>query len=409
MKEGADTVIIVSEFVSSKQNSTGYYWSGIINKAAEDFKTVRVVCSTLPEYEKKNELVQYDEVSSLPYNKKQLVGLVRRLFTEIRLSWQFFIRTRKNIKLNTILFTGTNPPVFLFLIFLLKKTRNFKWVILVHDVFPENLVTANAISQANLVYKLTKRLFDRVYSSSDSMIVIGRDMKELMEIKTKQQVEIIYISNWASSSDINLIPRESSVYLKELGWSKYVVFQFFGNLGRVQDIPNILEAITLVKSSKAAFLFIGSGVMKKYTQEFIAKHKDLKIVYLGEINAEYRSEALSACDVAIVSLSKGMKGLGVPSKAYFSMAADKPLLVVSDDGSELARVVSDLGVGWHCNSGAPATLACMIDDICEVDLSEKKGKIYSVFRKNFSDRISVGKISNVLKNQCKYQDESLHR
>ncbi len=398
MKSGSDTIIVVSEFVSSNQNSTGYYWSSIINNLAMEFKEVKVICATLPTDAKKNELVQYDEIFSLPYHKKQLVGLVARLTTEIKLSWQFFCRAKKNLKSNSILFSGTNPPVFLVLIFLFKKIRDFKWVILVHDVFPENLVAANVISQTNLIYKFAKWLFDKVYSSADNMIVIGRDMKELMEIKTKHQIKVDYISNWASSSDIEPIPRESSVYIKKLGWSECVVFQFFGNLGRVQDIPNILEAIILVKSNKAAFLFMGNGVMMKYIQEFITKHKDLNIAFLDGINAENKSEALSACDVAIVSLSKGMKGLGVPSKAYFSMAADKPLLVIGDDGSELSQVVEELGVGWFCNSEEPIALASQIDDICEVDVPMREGEVYSVFKKNFLDVISLEKISYILKN-----------
>ncbi len=398
MKNGSDTIIVVSEFVSSNQNSTGYYWSSIINNLAMEFNEVKVICATLPTDAKKNELVKYDEIFSLPYHKKQLVGLVARLTTEIKLSWQFFCRAKKNLKSNSILFSGTNPPVFLVLIFLLKKIRDFKWVILVHDVFPENLVAANVISQTNLIYKFAKWLFDKVYSSADNMIVIGRDMKELMEIKTKHQIKVDYISNWASSSGIEPIPRESSVYIKKLGWSECVVFQFFGNLGRVQDIPNILEAIILVKSNKAAFLFMGNGVMMKYIQEFITKHKDLNIAFLDGINAENKSEALSACDVAIVSLSKGMKGLGVPSKAYFSMAADKPLLVIGDDGSELSQVVEELGVGWFCNSEEPIALASQIDDICEVDVPMREGEVYSVFKKNFLDVISLEKISYILKN-----------
>ena len=92
-----------------------------------------------------------------------------------------------------------------------------------------------------------------------------------------------------------------------------------------------------------------------------------------------------------------MKGLGVPSKAYFSMAADKLLLVVSDDGSELVQVVDEFNIGWSCDSENPASLADLIDNICETDLSEKKEIIYSVFKEQFSEELSLSKISNVIR------------
>ncbi len=396
MKNGKDTVIVVSEFVTSSQNSTGYYWSGIINRLAEDFSKVKVVCASFSKPPKSNQQVRYIEIPALPYNEKQSVSLIGRLYTDMKLSWRFFNCARKSIDSNSILFTGTNPPILLLLIFLLGKVRSFRWVVLVHDVFPENMVAAGIISPANFFFKITKYFFDTVYASSDRIIVIGRDMKSLMEIKTKHQVESEYIPNWASLCDLEIIPRESSRFINDLNWSDKVVFQFFGNLGRVQDIPNILQAITLLKSTNAAFIFMGTGVMSEQLKDFISTHKELCIAFLGSINLKDKSEALSACDVAIVSLSRGMKGLGVPSKAYFSMAADKPILVISDEGSELDRVVDEFDVGWSCESGNPEALAKQIDNICDAGIPIERGYIQSIVKNHFSDHVSLGKISGVL-------------
>ncbi len=393
MKKLNNSLIIVSEFVSRNQNSTGYYWAAIIDKLCDDFIDVKVICSTLPENDIKNIDVQYNEIYSLPYNQKKMVGLLSRFFTEIKLSWKFFVCTKKNINNGNILFTGTNPPIFLLLIYFLKTVKKFKWVVLAHDVFPENLVAANIVRKNNLFYKVTKWAYDKIFSSADSMIVIGRDMKELMEKKINYSLDIHYIPNWASLTDVIPVSRDSSYYINKFGWKNKVIFQFFGNLGRVQDLPTTLSAIEKVKSPEAAFIFAGTGAMSGIVQDFISTHKELSIVYLGSISLDKKNEVLSACDVAIVSLSTGMKGLGVPSKAYFSMAADKPLLVVSDVGSELQRVVTDFGVGWFCCSEKPVDLACLIDDICEMDLHKMKGKIHSVFANNFSDTISLEKIS----------------
>jgi glycosyltransferase involved in cell wall biosynthesis len=69
-------------------------------------------------------------------------------------------------------------------------------------------------------------------------------------------------------------------------------------------------------------------------------------------------------DIAIISLSKGMKGLAVPSKTYFSIAANKPILAIADVGSELDLFVNENnGIGWFCEAGHPKKLAILINTI----------------------------------------------
>lgn len=46
---------------------------------------------------------------------------------------------------------------------------------------------------------------------------------------------------------------------------------------------------------------------------------------------------LNACDVAIVSLVAGMKGVSVPSRIYNIMAAGKPIIAIAD--SQLIALV----------------------------------------------------------------------
>ena len=55
---------------------------------------------------------------------------------------------------------------------------------------------------------------------------------------------------------------------------------------------------------------------------------------------------LNACDVAIVSLVKKMKGVSMPSRTYNILAVGKPILALTEVNSELAQVVSEDGIGW---------------------------------------------------------------
>ena len=367
-------VFIVSEFVDNTENSTGYYWSKIIGGLSERFSNVHVV-STKNSYDNikvPSNLVTYIQINSIEYNKKNLVS---RLFGQACQTFFFSKAIIKNIQRGDVIFSGTNPTLLLIAISILKSFKGFKWMILVHDVFPENLVAGKLIKKKALFYRLLKRLFDRVYSSADTLIAIGRDMYDLLSLKTKMQCKIECIPNWVDLADIITLKRNSKKLFFVLDENK-IIFQFFGNLGRLQGIKNLLKAILLVKNRNASFVFIGSGSEVPLILDFIKNNPDKSISHLSEIPFSRNNIVLSSCDVAIVSLAKGMKGLGVPSKAYFSLAADKPLLVIGDKASELSILISEEpNVGWHCEPENPKKLAFLIDQICSAaDLNSRSSR-----------------------------------
>lgn len=297
----------------------------------------------------------------------------------------------RHVRRGDIVLSGTNPALLLFLTPIMKTLIGFRWCLLVHDVFPENLVPAGILRRSSLSYRLFSRIFNLIYSRADHLIVIGRDMKELMSKKTGSDTNITVIQNWVSDHDVHPESRADSEILNRLDWRDRIVFQFFGNIGRVQGIDNILAAIKLVKNPKAAFLFIGDGSAAKTVKEFTESHPGDNISYIGPLDQSQKKLGLAACDVALITLEKGMLGLGVPSKAYFSMAADKPLLAVMEDTAEIARMIHEEAIGWSCAPDDPAALAALIDNICQAHISSMHGHPRKVLQEKYSESAALDK------------------
>ena len=55
---------------------------------------------------------------------------------------------------------------------------------------------------------------------------------------------------------------------------------------------------------------------------------------------------LSAGDVHIITVKRGLEGVIVPSKLYPILAAGKPVLVVAAPGADVARIVTKAGCGF---------------------------------------------------------------
>jgi len=373
----------------ANQNSTGYYWEKIIQRLSLESLSFELIH---PKYETDNKSL------------KPNVRLTKKIIKQIRISMVFALHVFKKTDSNSLVFSGTNPIIFLFVMPILKMHKNFKWILLCHDVFPDNFAILKKINKETIFYRLICRYFDWVYSSADKIICVGRDMKTVISNKIGCSNQVYYVSNWVNEFDVKPIPRNQVDFFISAGLTQKIVFQFFGNIGPLQNIDNLLRAIALVKSKNAAFVFIGGGLCVKKLLEFISEHQDLDIRYLEVLPMAQNSMGLAMCDVALVGLQKGMIGLGVPSKAYFSMAADKPILGFVESKSEIGLIIAEHQIGWQCEPDAPDELAEKIDYICSNPQEIMKMSPRKLFEESYTGVKSLSKISEIIKTQLKEMD-----
>ncbi len=343
---------IALEYWAKDQNSTGYFWSEAIREMRSEGLKVDVI------HPKSRS--SFQEVTPYERYRSVLMRTLKKFTLSASLAGSILFRAEKS----DCIICGTNPELLLALLVLLQKLRGYRIIVLVHDVFPENASTAGIVSRNSFTYRTVRSLFSWVYRQPDGMVVIGRDMKSLIEQQKRRTKSTVFIPNWIDHTDVRPIKRRESTILNDLGWQEKIVFQFFGNLGRLQGIENLLAGIDQVDHPNAAFLFVGSGVQATAIQRYCKDHPGRAVKYFDAIPNATRSDVLAACDVALVSLNAGMYGLGVPSKAYFSMASDRPLLAVVDESSEIDRMIAQEKIGWVCRPGDPHGFAQTIHKIC---------------------------------------------
>ena len=131
--------------------------------------------------------------------------------------------------------------------------------------------------------------------------------------------------------------------------------------------------------------------------EFIKKNPFLDVELHPPISFKDNNVGLNACDIAMVSLAPGMSGLAVPSKAYFSLAADKPIFVIGDPDAELDLLLKENeGIGWYCSSYISGDIAKMLDNICDQDLTKYRNKPRTIIKNNYSYHSSISQYLKVL-------------
>ncbi|WP_180159100.1 glycosyltransferase family 4 protein [Acinetobacter sp. YH01026] len=386
-------IYLITEYYHENQNTTGYLLGKLYNFLNEQSDIDLVLIAKKDEH-----CPQYDNahyITSPQLNKR---SLFKRFFYEVIISIKFFFEILRNVRKGSTVFTGTTPIFLLMIIFFTKKIKNLKWILLVHDVFPENLIAANVLRNKSYFYKFLKYFFDKIYASADQVVVIGHDMKELVHSKTRLN-NIHVVQNWIDYEDIEVQEKSENKILKELNWhnTDVVVFQFFGNIGRVQGVDVICKAIQKMQYPHLAkFIFIGDGAYASALEEQINKLKLDNVCYWGALDQKEKSVGLNACDVALVTLTEGMWGLGVPSKSYFTMAADKPILAIMEEQAEVSTMVKQHNIGWTIPPEDVEALAKKLDDIALNFDQYKLNSPRNVLIENYAESIAMQKILKII-------------
>ena len=387
-------LFLITEFHSSSQNSTGYLIEKL-NKALLDQKDFKTVLLT-----KKDETIITQPnaiyVQQSDYSKNRLIS---RIWHELSLNSKFLIKSIQNISKDDLVITGTNPTFLLFIIFLLKKHIKFDWILLVHDVFPENLVASKTLSKDSLAYNFLKVAFDKIYASPNRVITIGKDMQQLINKKAKRN-DAEVVPNWIDVKDIEVESKYDNQILKQLGLNNNnkVVFSFFGNIGRVQGLENLIEAINHMKElENAKFVFMGDGAYVERLKSVISELGKEDIIYYGKVEQQQKSLGLNACDISIVTLADGMLGLGVPSKAYYSMAADKPLFCIMHKESEIYTMVDENNMGWVVEPKNIQEVAQTLDQAVKEFNNNNFNSPRKILIERYSDTKSIDKLISIVR------------
>ena len=386
----------ISEYYWPNDNSTGHIITRIIDAFTKEYK-VNILTIGNINAEERNQNTSTIRLKEGMYLDKN--NSLQRLAKLIILSFRMSNILLMSVKKNDVIISVTNPafmPVFLAVIKYIKK---IKLVIIVHDLFPENLVIGQYIYRKSILYKITKKMFNYAYKKADTVISCGRDMQRILKQKVSDGGKIYFIPNFADTDILYPMEKKQNVIIKELQLENKLVVLFTGSIGRLQNIDNILNTVEILKNDDSIFfLFVGEGIHK---DKIINYSKIMNNIY--HINNMPREKAqifLNAGDIGISSLLPDMLGVGVPCKTYSYMAAGKPIIAFMNNKSEIAMMIQEEGNGWIVDPNKPERLAELLSQLKnDYEQIKEKGDIsYRLSKTKYSIKNITEKYINLITN-----------
>jgi glycosyltransferase involved in cell wall biosynthesis len=233
--------------------------------------------------------------------------------------------------------TGMIPAI------VLKKFYGKKVTLWIQDVWPDS-VYAYGFKKTKFLSFILDHFVKFVYSNSNNFAVSGKGFIDKVKIYTNHNQEIKYLPNWADELDKSLSPYVFSKDIK-------VNFTFAGNIGKVQNIDNIIKAFTSLPNTylqKAQLNIIGDGSHHAALQELVHLNNVTNIVFLGKKPRNEMYKYFKSSDFLIVSLiDEPIFSLTVPAKVQTYIAANRPILAIIK--GDTADIVRENNLGYCAN------------------------------------------------------------
>ena len=204
------------------------------------------------------------------------------------------------------------------------------------------------------------------------------------------------------TNNISFVPQcsiveESNMSAFDYGPGTHILY--CGNLGLIQNVPLMIEAMSLLKDKDIYLHIIGMGPMTHYLLNEIKERRlDDKVYYHGPIVAKLAAAYYINADALYVSLkSEGTVGKTIPNKLMMSMAFSRPIIgVIKGDGKD---ILEEAGGAFIADEDAESVKKAILA-IYNISKNEKArlGKLNKrYYDSHFSTRIVTSLIEKEFK------------
>ena len=270
---------------------------------------------------------------------------------------------------------------------LYKKPLMF-WV---QDVWPDS-VYAYGFKKTKVLSRLLNLFVKFMFNNVTSIAITSKGFENKLRPYVKKNLDFNYVPNWAIQLNNNI----EEISLSDEG---KVNFTFAGNIGKVQNLENIIKAFNMLSNEyqgKAQLNIIGDGSFLEQLMK-ISKHNS-SIVFHGIKQRKEMAKFYKASDFLIVSLiDKPIFSVTVPAKTQTYIAAKKPILAIIN--GETADLIRDNHLGLCINPSDVELIHDTFQDCINMNESERMAFVINndqLINKTFNKENIINDLTRIL-------------
>ena len=356
---------------------------------------VDVLCGFPKEYARSTDVPSRETVEGIRIHRLKYVqldrkGFLSRLVNYFSFTFMVLLHLLKMARYQAVV-VYSNPPVLPWVASWAKALFGTKLVFVAYDLYPEVATRTGTLREGNVICRLMDHINACVYRRADCVVALSSEMRELILKRRPIRPErVTVIPNWYADREEGA-PERSVNRFSELTQGKFVV-SYFGNMGTVQDMETIRDAVCLLKNDPGIFfLFAGHGNKLEAMKRDIAQAGVENIRIYDFLHGEDFQDALRISGCALVCLDRDLTGTCVPSKTYSYMMQGLPLLAIMDEGDIVSDIESGAGM-WVRNGESEKLAQCIRSMGKDPAAREAMGKrCRELFLEKYTTPICTGK------------------
>lgn len=262
----------------------------------------------------------------------------------------------------------------------------------IQDIWPDSLAATGMLKNPKAL-KFISYFCNWSYRNSKKITVISKGFRDLLVQRgvPENKIEVIY--NWSGLEGVVPTGNHQLKYVENT-----FNVTFAGNMGKAQDLANVISAAKLLSKThpEIIFNFIGDGVEKQEIMNLVAKEKLKNVIFYDRVTSSEVINYLEQSDCLLISLKKDpLFEITVPSKTQAYLSLGKP--VISTVLGNAADLIRKADAGYIVEPADPHQLAEVIikmSVLSKADLAQKGLNAKEFYIKNLSRQASLSKFSN---------------
>ena len=239
-----------------------------------------------------------------------------------------------------------SPPLSIGLsAWIIGALRGARFIYNVQEIYPDIAVKLGALKNPRAIRAL-EALERFVYRRAAVVTVIASRMRQRLLEKGVPPAKVRVIPNFVDLERLAPVPKANE-FSRRLQLQDVFSVTYAGNMGPAQGLDIVLDAARLMLPGGPAvrFVLIGEGTLRsRLTTEAAALPGSVVSVLPYQPNS-MMPQIYSASDVCLVPQAAATGSDAIPSKVYRIMASARPIIAVTEDGSDLATLVRDAQCG----------------------------------------------------------------
>jgi colanic acid biosynthesis glycosyl transferase WcaI len=298
-------------------------------------------------------------VSTTKFGRSNLAGRSLDYLSFYWSTWRCVVSLAER---GDILVAKTDPPLLSVLAAYAAKRRSTHLVNWLQDLYPEIAVELGVPFVKGPVGRAIVFLRNRSLRLADANVVLSKSMAARVHKCGVAEDHIHIIPNWTNDEEIVPLTHAENPLRRQWELKDKFVVGYSGNLGRAHEYETLLGAADQLRDDlRIVFVFIGGGRRFDDLAHHVKERGlDRTFRFFPYQDREQLKYSLSVPDVHWISLKHSLEGLIFPSKFYGIAAAGRPVIAVTAQDSELARLVRQYECGFVIEPGDAARLVSTI-------------------------------------------------